>query len=160
MNNSVEDVRRIDWCLKWVKKTKGKVLKLIGARKPKRTRFEVCKDIFEVLMGNTGRKKPPCDIRIRKVKVLQGKAKEEAKKKGLNPDDLVIVTNGVNIEKIVGDPVSYLLKRAKEAEDTEWWKLLDWSTMLETYEKLPEDLKAKIKKAGLLDVKLPLIIPC
>jgi hypothetical protein len=60
------------------------------------------------------------DIRIRKVKVLQGRAKEEAEKLKLDPNDLVIVTTSVNslpeyrIEKIEGDPVSYLLKRAKD----------------------------------------------
>ena len=54
---------------------------------------------------------------IRKVKVLQGRAKDEAEKQGLSPDDLVIVTTSVNslpeyhIEKIEGDPVSYLLKQ-------------------------------------------------
>ena len=59
------------------------------------------------------------DMRIRKVKVLQGRARKEAEKKGLKPDDLVIVTTSVgsvpeyHIEKIDGDPVSYLLKRAK-----------------------------------------------
>jgi hypothetical protein len=59
------------------------------------------------------------DIRIRKVKVLQGRLKNEAQKQNLNPDDLVIVKTSVNslpeyqIEKIVGDPVSFLLKRAK-----------------------------------------------
>jgi hypothetical protein len=58
------------------------------------------------------------DIRIRKVKVLQGRAKIEAEKKKLGPNDLVIVTTSVNslpeyhVEKIDGDPVSYLLKRA------------------------------------------------
>ena len=52
------------------------------------------------------------NIRIRKVKVLQGRAKSNAKKMGLSPNDLVIVTPEY-IEKIVGDPVSYLLKRAK-----------------------------------------------
>jgi ribosomal protein L22 len=59
------------------------------------------------------------DISIRKVKVLQGRAKAEAEKQGLNPEDLVIVKTSVNsgslpnyyIEKIEGDPVSYLLKR-------------------------------------------------
>lgn len=50
--------------------------------------------------------------KIRKVKVLQGKAKTKAKKMGLSPDDLVIVTPKGCIEKIDGDPVSYLLKRA------------------------------------------------
>lgn len=47
--------------------------------------------------------KVSADIRIRKVKVLQGRAREEAMKQNLN-----------HIEKIDGDPVSYLLKRAKE----------------------------------------------
>jgi len=58
------------------------------------------------------------DIRIRKVRVLQGRAKEEAKKKGLKPNDLVIVTTIVNnslpeyyIEKIDGDPLQYLMRR-------------------------------------------------
>ena len=59
------------------------------------------------------------DIRIRKVKVLQGRAKEVAGKSKLSPDDLVIVTTSVGslpeykIEKIDGDPVSFLLKRSK-----------------------------------------------
>jgi len=58
------------------------------------------------------------DIRIRKVKVLQGRAKEEADKQRLSPDDLVIVTTSIgslpeyHIEKIDGDPISFLLKRA------------------------------------------------
>jgi len=58
------------------------------------------------------------DIRIRKVKMLQGRAKMEAEKQGLTPNDLVIVTTSVNslpeyhVEKVEGDPVSYLLKRA------------------------------------------------
>ncbi|MCW4008971.1 MAG: hypothetical protein NWF09_09840 [Candidatus Bathyarchaeota archaeon] len=57
------------------------------------------------------------DKRIRKVKVLRGSLKEEALKQGLSPDDLVIVTASVNplpeyhVEKVEGDPVSYLLKR-------------------------------------------------
>jgi hypothetical protein len=59
------------------------------------------------------------DFRIRKVKVLQGRAKAEAEKQGLNSEDLVIVKTSVkpgslpeyHIEKIEGDPVSYLLKR-------------------------------------------------
>ena len=51
--------------------------------------------------------------KIRKVKVLQGKAKEEADKQKLAPDDLVIVTDN-HVEKIDGDPVSFLLKRSQE----------------------------------------------
>ena len=61
------------------------------------------------------------DIRIRKVKVLQGRAREEAEKQKLAPDDLVIVTTRISmsslpeyhIEKVEGDPVSFLLKRSK-----------------------------------------------
>ncbi|MEM2129820.1 MAG: hypothetical protein QXZ70_04395 [Candidatus Bathyarchaeia archaeon] len=56
------------------------------------------------------------DKRIRKVKVLRGSAKEEAEKQGLSPNDLVILTVSVDplayhVEKIEGNPVSYLLKR-------------------------------------------------
>jgi len=47
-------------------------------------------------------------IGIRKVSVLQGMAKDMAEEQGLDPNDLVILT--VVIEKIIGDPVSYLLK--------------------------------------------------
>lgn len=73
-------------------------------------------------MRNTmkkGAREMSSDIRIRKVKVLQGRAKDEAMKQGLAPNDLVILTTSVNslpeyvVEKIVGDPVSFLLKRAK-----------------------------------------------
>jgi len=63
--------------------------------------------------------KKEIDIRIRKVKILQGRAKTEAEKQKLSPNDLVIVTTTVNaslpeytIEKIEGDPVSYLMKRS------------------------------------------------
>ncbi|MFA5307047.1 MAG: hypothetical protein WC365_06380 [Candidatus Babeliales bacterium] len=58
------------------------------------------------------------DIVIRKVKVLRGRAKDEAVKQALKDDDLVIVStsydNGLpeyQLEKIVGDTVSYLLNR-------------------------------------------------
>jgi hypothetical protein len=62
------------------------------------------------------------DFSIRKVKVLQGRAKAEAEKQGLNSEDLVIVKTSVksgslpnyHIEKIEGDPVSYLLKRVEQ----------------------------------------------
>ena len=65
-----------------------------------------------------GEKMMSADIRICAVKVLQGRAKEEAVKQDLKPDDLVILKTSVNslpeysVEKIEGDPVSYLLKRA------------------------------------------------
>lgn len=49
--------------------------------------------------------------KIRKVKVLQGVARIKAEKLGLSPNDLVLLTSDGHIEKIVGDPVSYLLKR-------------------------------------------------
>jgi len=50
--------------------------------------------------------------KIMKVRMLQGKAKDDAKKKGFTPDDLVIV-DGSKVEKIESDPVSFLLKRVK-----------------------------------------------
>jgi len=60
------------------------------------------------------------DIRIRKVSVLQGKVKIEAEKQKLQPNDLVLVIiNGnslpfeYSVEKIEGDPVSYLMKRTE-----------------------------------------------
>lgn len=60
------------------------------------------------------------DIIIKRVKVLQDRARIEAEKQNLAPDDLVIVTTiSINsfpefyIEKIIGDPVLYLLARAK-----------------------------------------------
>ena len=52
---------------------------------------------------------------IRKVKVLQGIAKTLADEYGLEPNDLVIIT--VSIEKVIGDPVSYLLSLARAPED-------------------------------------------
>jgi hypothetical protein len=58
------------------------------------------------------------DFRIRKVKGLQGRLREDAETKGLGLEDLVLVTTKVgslpeySIEKIEGDPVSFLLKRA------------------------------------------------
>jgi hypothetical protein len=58
------------------------------------------------------------DLRIRKVKVLQGRLREDAESKGLACEDLVLVTTKAgslpeySIEKIEGDPVSFLLKRA------------------------------------------------
>jgi len=66
-----------------------------------------------------GGKEMSLDMRIRKVKVLQGRPREEADKMNLSPEDLVVLTTSVNslpeyrIEKITGDPVSYLLKTAK-----------------------------------------------
>lgn len=51
-------------------------------------------------------------VGIRKVKVLQGMAKAIAEKNGLESDDLVILT--VSLERVVGDPVSYLLSQIEE----------------------------------------------
>lgn len=63
------------------------------------------------------------DSRIRKVKVLRGRAKEEAEKQGLTPNDLVIVTTSIidgfpeyHIEKVVGDPTSFLLDKIHDSE--------------------------------------------
>jgi hypothetical protein len=51
-------------------------------------------------------------MNVRKVKVLEGTAKEEAENLKLNPEDLVLVKDSHIIDKIDGDPVSFLLKRA------------------------------------------------
>lgn len=67
-----------------------------------------------------GMKDMSADIRVRKVKMLKGRVREEAEKKGLKPNDLVIITTTIDIdllpeyqiEKIEGDPVSYLLRRS------------------------------------------------
>ena len=50
-------------------------------------------------------------VGIVKVNTLQGRAKLMAEADGLDLDDLVILT--ISIEKIVGDPVSYLLSKAQ-----------------------------------------------
>ena len=64
---------------------------------------------LEELLGVLGENDP--SAKIRKVKVLEGKLKEQAGSQGLCPEDLVIVT-GDRLEKVEGDPVSFLLKRA------------------------------------------------
>jgi len=57
------------------------------------------------------------DIRIRKAKILQGKAREAANLVGAKDDDLVILKTSnyhsqpeYQAEKIEGDPVTFLLK--------------------------------------------------
>jgi hypothetical protein len=57
------------------------------------------------------------DIRIRKAKILQGKAREAADLVGAKDDDLVILKTSnyhsqpeYKAEKIEGDPVTFLLK--------------------------------------------------
>lgn len=51
-------------------------------------------------------------VRIRKVKVLSDQLRGEALKRGFDLEDLVIVSADGKLEKIVGDPVSFLLKRS------------------------------------------------
>jgi len=58
---------------------------------------------------------------IRKVRTLKGRAKIEAEKQGLSPNDLVIVATSLvdgfpeyHLEKIEGDIVSYLIKNVGE----------------------------------------------
>lgn len=59
------------------------------------------------------------DLVIRKVKTLQGRARDKAKEQELEDEDLVILRTSVNslpeyeIEKIEGDPLSYLQKKCK-----------------------------------------------
>ena len=35
-------------------------------------------------------------------------------------------------------------------ERVEWWEMLDWGSMPDAFEKLPPDVQAKIREAGLL----------
>ena len=64
---------------------------------------------------------PSSDVSIRKVKVLRGRARDEAERQNLEPEDLVIVTTEVSkgslpeyrLEKVEGDPVSFLLRRTE-----------------------------------------------
>jgi len=34
-------------------------------------------------------------------------------------------------------------------EKPEWWEMLDWKNLKDAYSKLPEDIREKIRKAGL-----------
>jgi len=52
-------------------------------------------------------------VGIVKVNTLQGRTKLMAEAEGLDPDDLVILT--ISIEKVVGDPVSYLLSKVQSS---------------------------------------------
>jgi hypothetical protein len=62
------------------------------------------------------------DIRIRKVRILQGKAREAAEAVGASEEDLVILTTSryhsqptYTAEKIVGDPTVFLTRLRKPA---------------------------------------------
>lgn len=62
---------------------------------------------------------------IRMVGVLKGRAKDEATKMGLSPNDLVIVTTILHplpeyrLEKIEGDPITFLLSKIQSLESEE-----------------------------------------
>jgi hypothetical protein len=58
------------------------------------------------------------DLRVRKVRILQGKAKETAIAAGLAEDDLVILKTSryhsqptYEVKKIEGDPTLYLMRK-------------------------------------------------
>jgi hypothetical protein len=63
--------------------------------------------------------KNPDDIRIRKVKSLQGRARQQAITQGLVDNDLVVIKTRISslpqyeFEKITGDPLKFLLKLGK-----------------------------------------------
>jgi len=60
------------------------------------------------------------DVRIRKVKSLQGRARDLAIEQNLNEEDLVVIKTKIGslpqfkIEKIEGDPLEFLFKISKE----------------------------------------------
>ena len=37
-----------------------------------------------------------------------------------------------------------------QVRPVEWWEMLDWKTMPEAFEKLPAEIKEKVKQAGLI----------
>ena len=58
------------------------------------------------------------DVRIRKVRILQGKAREAATAVATSPDDLVLLRTSryhseptYTAEKIEGDPTLYLMRK-------------------------------------------------
>jgi len=65
-----------------------------------------CQEIANFQIPNVG---------VVKVSALQGRAKLIAKAEGLDPDDLVILT--ISLEKVIGDPVSYLLSKLQSPEE-------------------------------------------
>lgn len=60
------------------------------------------------------------DVRIKKVKMLNDRAREEANKQGLDENDLVIIRTTIaippkyEIEKIEGSPIMYLQNKIKQ----------------------------------------------
>lgn len=52
---------------------------------------------------------------IKKVRVLKGDYKKQAKIMGLKGNDLVLITS--RIEKVEGSPTDFMLKRCKKRED-------------------------------------------
>ncbi len=61
------------------------------------------------------------DVRIKKVKMLNDRAREEANKQGLDENDLVIIRTTISsgslpeykIEKIIGSPSMYLQNKIR-----------------------------------------------
>lgn len=60
------------------------------------------------------------DVRFRKVKALQGRARDEALKQHLSENDLVVVRTTIGslpeyeIEKVSGDPIQFLFNLGKK----------------------------------------------
>ncbi len=60
------------------------------------------------------------DVRFRKVKALQGRARDEALRQNLNENDLVVVRTMIGslpeyeIEKVEGDPIQFLFNLGKK----------------------------------------------
>ena len=77
---------------------------------PKKVKREIYRDLCKLL--ECDEVKFPSMPRITKVKMLRGMARDDAKKKGLCSNELVIV-DGSKVERIKGDLVSYLLKYAR-----------------------------------------------
>ena len=56
-------------------------------------------------------------VKIRKVGYLQDSSlKHECERQGLQPNDLILISETIEVEKVIGNPVSWLLKRAGRSE--------------------------------------------
>ena len=64
------------------------------------------------------------NVRIKRVSVLGDKLRKQAKKAGLNENDLVLVTTTIHkdkpptykLEKVVGSPTDWLLERCEKVK--------------------------------------------
>ncbi len=64
---------------------------------------------------NVGERRPIVDLKIRKVKVLEGVAKQKAEEKNLSPNDLVVVKTINDLDSIIPQEIIEVMKIEKDA---------------------------------------------